>query len=100
MMGLALQAAGGPGMGLIIQIVIVFGIMYFLLIMPQRREQKRHRAMLAELKRGDQVVTVGGLIGEIVHINETTVMLKTGEARVLVERARIARLQSPPAEAK
>jgi preprotein translocase subunit YajC len=96
MLGLALQA-GGPGIGLIIQVVIVFAIMYFLLIMPQRREQKRHRQMLAELKRGDEVVTAGGLIGEIVHINETAVTLKTGEARVVVERARIARLQNPPA---
>lgn len=99
-MSLALQGFSSPGMGLILQLVLVFGIMYFLLIMPQRREQKRHRAMLAELKRGDQVVTVGGLIGEIVHINETAVTLKTGESRVLVERARIARLQSEPAATK
>jgi preprotein translocase subunit YajC len=71
MMILALQM-GGAGMGILIQFVLLIAIMYFLLIMPQRREQKRHREMLAALKRGDEVV----------------------------ERARVARLVNPPAAAK
>ncbi|HEX5521500.1 MAG TPA: preprotein translocase subunit YajC [Longimicrobiaceae bacterium] len=91
MLGLALQMAGGPGMGLIIQLVIVFGIMYFLLIMPQRREQKRHREMVAALKTGDEVLTAGGVIGEIIAIKEERVTLKSGDARLVVDRARVAR---------
>jgi preprotein translocase subunit YajC len=83
---------GGMGMALIIQLVLVVAIFYFLLIMPQRREQKRHREMLDALRPGDSVVTTGGLIGEIIQIADDRVTLKTGDARVVVERARIARL--------
>lgn len=92
---LALQF-GGAGTGLMIQLVLIVAIMYFLFILPQRREQKRHREMLAALKAGDQVVTMGGLIGDIVHLKDEQVTLKTGDARVIVERARIARLASDP----
>jgi preprotein translocase subunit YajC len=96
-MTLAFQAQGGMGMGLIIQLVIIVAIFYFLLILPQRREQKRHRALLAALKPGDEVVTMGGLIGDIIALKEDRVTIKTGEARVVVERGRIARLTSAPA---
>lgn len=85
------------GFAFLIQIVAIVAIFYFLLILPQRREQKRHREMLAALKPGDQVATVGGLVGEIVKLSDEVVQLKTGEARVVVERARIARLMNAPA---
>lgn len=96
---LALQT-GGAGMAMLIQFALLIGIMYFLLIMPQRREAKRHREMLAALQRGDEVVTMGGLVGEIIHINDALVTLKTGESRVVVERARIARLAAQPSTGK
>ncbi len=92
------QPQGGMGMALIIQLVLIVAIFYFLLIMPQRREQKRHREMLEALNRGDQVATMGGLVGEIIAIKDDLVTLKSGDARVVVERARIARLlNAPPA---
>jgi preprotein translocase subunit YajC len=84
-------------MALIIQLVLIVAIFYFLLIMPQRREQKRHREMLAALRAGDQVATAGGLIGEIIQLKEDQVTLKSGDARVLVERGRIARKLGEPA---
>lgn len=84
-------------MALIIQLVLIVAIFYFLLILPQRREQKRHREMLAALRPGDEVVTMGGLVGEIVTAKDDRIVLKTGEARVVVERARIARLAAAPA---
>ena len=94
---LAVQIAGGSG-GLVFLVQLVFfgAIIYFLLIRPQQRERKRHREMLAALKRGDEVITAGGLIGEIIHLRDDSVVLKTGESRVMVERARIARLVVPP----
>jgi preprotein translocase subunit YajC len=76
---------------MIIQLVLIVAIFYFLLIVPQRREAKRHREMLEALKAGDEVVTAGGLKGEIIHLKEDEVTLKTGDSRVIVERARIAR---------
>lgn len=87
-------------MALIIQLVLVVAIFYFLLILPQRREQKRHREMLAALRPGDEVVTFGGLVGEVVQLKEDLVTLKSGDSRLVVERARVARLLREPAGAK
>jgi preprotein translocase subunit YajC len=88
------QAAGGGANGTLLlvgQMVLIGGIFYFLMIRPQRAEQARHREMVASLKRGDRVTTVGGLVGEIVGLNEDTVTLKTGSAQVQVERTKVAR---------
>ncbi|HUE97285.1 MAG TPA: preprotein translocase subunit YajC [Longimicrobiaceae bacterium] len=90
---MVLQApqGGGMGMALIVQLVLIVAIFYFLLILPQRREQKRHREMLAALRPGDEIVTSGGVIGEIIQLKEDQVTLKSGDSRLLVERARIAK---------
>ena len=87
-------------MALVVQLVLVVAIFYFLLILPQRREQKRHRELLAALRPGDEVVTFGGIVGEIIQLREELVTIKSGDSRMVVERARIARLLRPPAEAK
>lgn len=91
---------GGGGLIFLVQIVAIIAIFYFLLILPQRREQKRHREMVAALKPGDRVATLGGLVGEVVAVKEDVVQLKTGEARVVVERAKVGRLLNPPPTAK
>jgi preprotein translocase subunit YajC len=83
-------------MALIIQLVFIVAIFYFILVLPQRREQKRHREMLAALRPGDEIVTAGGLVGDIVQLKEDLVTVKSGDARVVVERGRIARLLNPP----
>lgn len=95
-----MQAAGGSPLASFIPLLAFVAIFYFLFLLPQRREQKRHGEMLAALKRGDQVVTMGGLVGEILHLSDEVVQLKSGDARVAVERARIARLVNPPAAVK
>lgn len=79
---------------ILIQVVPLVAIMYFLFILPQRREQKRHRELIAGLKPGQEVVTTGGLVGEIIQLRDDLVTIKSGEARVVVERVRIARLHS------
>jgi preprotein translocase subunit YajC len=91
---LLLQAGGGIGFAFMIQLVAIVAIFYFLLIMPQRREQRRHREMLAALKRGDRVSTMGGLVGEILNLNDELIQLKSGDAKVTVERVRVARLMT------
>jgi preprotein translocase subunit YajC len=99
---LALQQGlpGGGMTAILIQVVPLVAIMYFLFILPQRREQKRHRELIASLKPGQEVVTTGGLVGEIIQIRDDLVTIKTGDARVVVERVRIARLQAQPSTAK
>jgi len=67
-------------------------IFYFLLIRPQRQQQKRHREMIQDLRRGDEVSTVGGIVGRIVHIKEDRITIKTAEdTRLVVERDKVAR---------
>ncbi|APE43967.1 preprotein translocase subunit YajC [Sulfitobacter alexandrii] len=53
-----------------VPLILIFAIMYFLLIRPQQKKAKEHQAMVAGLRRGDQVVTQGGLIGKVVKVKE------------------------------
>jgi preprotein translocase subunit YajC len=103
---LALQFGGGAGaMGgmapFLLQIVAIFGIFYFLIIRPQQTQKKKHEEALRNLKRGDRIVTFGGIIGEVVHVKdgaegtrgmEDEVTIKSAESRLIVERGRIARI--------
>jgi preprotein translocase subunit YajC len=86
------QPAGNRGLLIMMIYIVSFGmIAWFLLIRPQRRIHEQHQKMLSDLKRGDEVMTEGGIIGTIVHMAEDRVTLKTGETRIVVARAKIAR---------
>jgi preprotein translocase subunit YajC len=103
---LALQAAATGGsslMPIIIQFALIIGIIYFIMFRPQQKQRKEHETSLKALKRGDEVVTAGGIIGEVIHIRETTkdgganrlddrVTIKSAESRLVIERGRIARI--------
>ena len=99
---LALQFnMGGTGPAFLFQIVAIFAIFYFLLIRPQQVQKKKHEEALRAIKRGDQVVTFGGIIGEVVHVKEATtgtgsmedqVTIRSAESRLVIERGRIARI--------
>jgi preprotein translocase subunit YajC len=80
------------GMVFLIQMIAIFAIFYFLLIRPQRQAQKRHQEMLGQLKRGDDVITEGGIVGNVVHIQDDNVTIKTGDTRIVVLRGKIARV--------
>ncbi|MEN8832754.1 MAG: preprotein translocase subunit YajC [Pacificibacter sp.] len=67
------QAAGGAGGNPIMQfvpLIAIFAIMYFLMIRPQQKKAKEHRAMIDAVRRGDQVVTAGGLMGKVTKVKE------------------------------
>ena len=85
------EGASG-GMVFLIQMIAIFAIFYFLLIRPQRQAQKRHQEMLGQLKKGDDVITEGGIVGSVVHIADDNVTIKTGDTRIVVLRAKIARV--------
>ena len=105
---LALQFGGGAGGSLtpfLVQLAAIFGIFYFLLIRPQQAQKKKHEEALRNIKRGDQIVTAGGIVGEVIHVRETMVgeggtarpmedhiTIKSAESRLIVERGRIARI--------
>jgi preprotein translocase subunit YajC len=75
----------------LIQMVLIFAIFYFLLIRPQAKERKKQEDMLKALKKGDEIITSGGIIGKIVHVDENRLTVKTGEnTRLTVDRGRVA----------
>lgn len=90
-MGPAAPGQGGPASILVqlLPMVAIFAIFFFLLIRPQQRERKRRDEMLASLKKGDRVVTSGGLIGTILGITDHTITLKIADS-VRVECLRSA----------
>lgn len=70
---------GGPQTASIIYIVALFAILYFLMIRPQQKRQKQHAAMVKSLNVGDGIVTVGGLMGSVVKIKDTTVIVRVAD---------------------
>lgn len=106
-----LQAAPG-GMGsilpLVFQFAAIFAIFYFVMIRPQQKQRREHDARLRSLRRGDEVVTSGGIVGKIVQIREikadetdkSKVMddhltISSGESRLVIERGKIAKVITP-----
>ena len=117
---LLLLQAGGGGFGslspFLIQVTLILAIFYFFLIRPQSQQRKKHEAALRAIKRGDQIVTFGGIVGEVVHIKELStgegttarpledqITIKSAESRLVIERGKIARIiggSSAPAATK
>ena len=94
------QNAGGGVAVFMVQIAALVAIFYFMLIRPQRRQQERHRQLLSSLQRGDRVVTSGGILGEVLHLKDDEVTLKSGESRLIVARTNIANILNRSVEAK
>jgi preprotein translocase subunit YajC len=108
---LALLQAPAPSAGstftpLIVQFGLIFLIFYFLIIRPQQKQRKRHEEALRTMKRGDRIVTAGGIVAEVVHIKESVkdgkptpgmddeVTIKSGESRLIIERGRISKIHT------
>jgi len=72
------QAAApqGGGLSMIIMMVVLFGLMYFMMIRPQMKRQKEHRAMVSALAKGDEVVSNGGLAGRVEEVGETFITIE------------------------
>ncbi|MCV6585137.1 MAG: preprotein translocase subunit YajC [Marinibacterium sp.] len=84
----------GNALAQFLPLILIFAIMYFLLIRPQQKKVKEHQAMVEALRRGDQVVTAGGLIGKVVKVkddNEVEVELSEG-VKVRVVKSTIAQV--------
>ncbi len=85
--------AGQPGSGmtgLLLHVGPIFAIFDFFIIRPQRRQRDAHDKLLASLQKGDQIVTSGGIVGEVVYLKESEVTIKSGEAKLVILRSNIA----------
>ncbi|QDH69476.1 preprotein translocase subunit YajC [Marilutibacter alkalisoli] len=86
----AAAPAGGMGMSLLFPIALI-AIMYFLMIRPQMKRQKEHRAMLEKLGKGDEVITNGGIAGTVTDIGESFVTVQIADnVKVRVQKGAIA----------
>lgn len=87
---------GGSGLEAMLPLVLIFVVFYFLLIRPQQKKQKKHREMLNLIRRGDKIVTGGGILGAVTKVNddlELTVEISDG-VKVRVRRALVAEVLS------
>lgn len=104
-----LQAQSGSGGGLsilLLQMLAIGLVFYFLILRPSGQARKRHAQLLANLKKGDEIMTSGGIVGRVKDIKEiesdgvkeTRVTVETGTANVVVERSRIVRIGASTAQ--
>jgi len=97
-MGTAPQGGSGGGgsqLGFFLPMILIFAIMYFLIFRPQAKKQKQQRQMVESLKKGDKIVTVGGIHGQIVGIKEKegTILVKIAEnTKIELLRSSITRV--------
>ena len=105
---LALQASSNSVYQMVFMYGAIFAIFYFVLIRPQQQQRKKHEALIQQLKKGDEIVTMGGIVGEVMHIAQQTkdgnpvsamddrITIKSADARLIVERGKIARVVNNP----
>lgn len=106
-MGALLTSATGnggmDGIVLVLYLVFIFGFLYFFMIRPQKKEEKKTKAMLSELAIGDSIMTTSGFYGMIIDINDeqNTVIVEFGNnknCRVPMNKSAIAQVEKPDAE--
>ena len=94
-----MNASSGMGMvGAIVWMVVLFGIMYFLMLRPQKKEQKRLQAMLNDMEVGDSIVTTGGFYGVVIDMTEEDVIVEFGNnknCRIPAQKAAISAVEKP-----
>ena len=90
-MGSSAANAGGGGLEMILMMAVFFTIMYFMIIRPQQKRAKEHKAMLEALNKGDEVVTNGGILGKVASMTENFVELSVADnVTVKVQKQAIA----------
>ncbi len=70
-------------LGQFLPLIFLFGIFYFLIIRPQQKQQKEHQEMLEALKKGDKIVTAGGLFAEVVKVEEDFIKIKLNDTSIV-----------------
>lgn len=84
-------APAGGGLSSLIMMIVMFGILWFLMIRPQMKRAKEHKAMVEALAKGDEVVTQGGVAGRISELGDTYIHLEVADnVNILVQRPSVA----------
>jgi preprotein translocase subunit YajC len=85
------QGQGASSLATLVMPLAILAVFYFILVVPQRRQLKAHQQLVSSVQKGDQVVTAGGLMGEVTAVKDDTVQIRSGSATVVVERSRIVK---------
>lgn len=99
----AAGAGSASMMSLMLPLVLMIELMYFLMIRPENKRKKQAEEMRNSLKKGDQITTIGGIIGKIVQVTDETIIIETSDDRVRMELTKWAvstNNSNPPADAK
>ena len=89
------QAEGGGSFNFLLPLLLLGGLMYFLIIRPQRKRARRQQQLAASLEIGDQVRTIGGLLGVVVGLGDDWALLGVEDGRIRVQRTAIASRAGP-----
>ena len=81
----AATGTGGGSLSMLIMVIIMFAVFYFFVIRPENKKKKKTEEMRNSLSLGDEIITIGGMIGKIVQITEDTITFETGEDRVRIQ---------------
>jgi preprotein translocase subunit YajC len=94
-------SAGGSLFDMFLPLILVFAIIYFMILRPQQKRQKEHTNMIEALRRGDRVITQGGLIGKVVKVHETELDIEIADGvKVSIVKSMVAVVQSKSEPAK
>ena len=99
----ATGAEGSAGLGIFLPLILMLAMLYFLMIRPESKRKKQAEEMRSSLKKGDQITTIGGIMGRIVHVTDETIVIETSDDRVRMELTKWAvstNNSNPPADAK
>ena len=86
-------AAGGSPLSMLLPFVLIFGVFYFIVIMPAKKQQKKKDAMIAGLKKGDRIVTNGGIHGTVATVEDQSLLVKVAEnTKIRISKSAVAGL--------
>ena len=99
----ATGAEGSAGLGIFLPLILMLAMLYFLMIRPESTRKKQAEEMRSSLKKGDQITTIGGIVGKIVQVTDENIVIETSDDRVRMELTKWAvstNNSNPPAAGK
>ena len=99
----ATGAEGSAGLGIFLPLILMLAMLYFLMIRPENKRKKQAEEMRSSLKKGDQITTIGGIVGKIVQVTDENIVIETSDDRVRMELTKWAvstNNSNPPAAGK
>ena len=84
-------AAGGSPLTMLVPFVLIFAVFYFIVILPAKKQQKKKEAMIAALKKGDRIVTSGGIYGTVTSVEDQALLLKVADnVKIRIAKSSVA----------